>query len=144
MARGLARTNPLLNTILSIRETEEAEDQTVRMATTLVNKQMSDKKNNDSIRSMKSLNMKSRSIMMNRVNSHQQVKINNSNKKVAKESGYRSLSNNVAKQGSIGYRRDQKTSLERILGQNDCKKLFDTIERIKNTNQISIQNVSIP
>ena len=70
MAKGLARSNGLLNTILSIRETEEAEEEKLRIATTQVNKQMSDKKNNDSIRSMKSLNMKSKSIMMNRVNSH--------------------------------------------------------------------------
>jgi hypothetical protein len=35
---------------------------------------------------------------------------------------------------------DLKSSLERILGGNQCNKLFDTIERIKNANQISIIN----
>jgi hypothetical protein len=38
----------------------------------------------------------------------------------------------------------EKASLERIIGQNECNKLFNAIEKIKNTNQINLSNVTLP
>jgi len=34
----------------------------------------------------------------------------------------------------------QKASLERIVGSNECIKLFDTIEKIKNTQMFQVKN----
>jgi len=38
---------------------------------------------------------------------------------------------------------DQKTSLERLIGAQECTRLFDTIERIKKTNLICKSNNSL-
>lgn len=37
----------------------------------------------------------------------------------------------------------QKSSLERIVGSNECLKLFDTIEKIKKTPTFHVKNLSL-